>query len=178
MVLTHSKKPVCVSPRSVHDAGLQAGTRSTKQFAGITQQKRLRVAGITVVAFICMLLLLGLQERLDKKAQTTAGPVAQYTNDYSTGGDPLCLVGRVATLELVGVSDDGLVIGYASDLDARLCVMHITGALRADGWILFDDNQEGLLSFYRVTKSETESSTLFIQCIAVGHGSSIVVNRW
>ena len=178
MVLTHSKKPAGAVPRPVHDVGLQAGTRSTKQSAETTQQKRLRVAGITVAAFICMLLLLGLEERLDKKSQAAVDPVAQYTNDYRTGGDPLCLVGRVATLELVGVSDDGSVIGYASNLDARSCVMHITGALRADGWILFDDNQEGLLSFYRVTKSETESSTLFIQCVAVGHGSSIVINRW
>ena len=167
-----------VSALKKQNSPVSAHKRSKKKFLEATQQRRLRTAGITVVAFICMLLLLSLEERLDEKAKANTKPVAQYVIDSNTSEDPLSLVNRVATLELVGVSNDGSVIGYASDLPVQFCVLQMTIVLETDGWILFDDNKEGLLSFYRTAKSETEKTTLFVQCLSVGQGCSIVINRW
>ena len=131
-----------------------------------------------MTAFLCLLLLLGLEERIEEKATVATGSVIHFADDPCSEGDPLRLVNRVAALELIGVSGDGSVIGYASDLSSELCLTQLTIVLEADGWTLFDNNGMGMLSFYRATKSEAESSTLFVQCIPIGQGSSIVINRW
>jgi len=92
--------------------------------------------------------------------------------------DPLHLTDRLSSFELTGVSADYLVIGYSSELSCQQSSAQIRTVLQADGWVLFDDNGQSMLSFRRDNPDAFGTSALFVQCIPLGQGSSIVVQRW
>ena len=178
-----SRRPVQAAARSMSRKGSQVDVSRRERPTEAAQLRRLRTAGMTLTAFMCLFLLLGLSGNLGwKEAADSAG--ANGTSGYLYAGapmdqkDPLCLVGRIPYLELTGVSADGSVIGYASIYPAQSCAIQLIAVLEADGWMLYDNNGAGFLSFYQREAKGADSSTLFVQLIAVGRESAIVINRF
>lgn len=92
--------------------------------------------------------------------------------------DPLKLTDHVAAFTLTGVSEDGSVIGYSSELSWEQSSGLLKQALQRDGWSVVDDNGSGLLSLYHEGPEPKQGASLFVQCIPIGQESSIVVQRW
>ena len=101
-----------------------------------------------------------------------------YSGDTGAKSDPLRLSDRLIGLELTGISDDGSVLGYTSELSSLQSRAQLKSILLGDGWTLVDDNNLGLLSFKRESMNATGFSCMFVQCIPVGSESSIVVQLW
>ena len=161
--------------------GAPVATSGREQSIEVAQHRRLWVASTTLAVFICIFLLLGFASDPYAKRGTADNASA---SGYLLGGipasqsDPLGLMGRIPYLELTGVSADGSVIGYTSELPVHLCASQLTATLVSDGWILYDDNGAGFLSFYHEEPGSVGNSALFVQLIAVGKESVIVINRW
>jgi len=148
-----------------------------------THQRRLRVAGSAVAAFVCLFLVLGTMSAPDRIGAIGASSSNYSAENLNTGipanqADPLGLFGRIPALELTGVSADGTVIGYTSEYSLQICAMQLKTALEADGWILLENSGGSFLSFYLEKSKTVDSATLFVQCIAVGNETAIVINRW
>ncbi|MCL1847614.1 MAG: hypothetical protein FWF91_06600 [Coriobacteriia bacterium] len=130
------------------------------------------------MVFICGCLLLALMGVWERASRTMSATEYLLAGEVDSQVDPLRLTERLAGLELVGVSDDGAVIGYASELSWSQVAVLLKSALEADGWILVDDSGQGILSFQHDGLGTVVGSRLLIQCLAVGQESSIVVQRW
>jgi len=170
-------------------------TRKTSK----AEKRRMRVAGTTVAVFICAFLVLVAFDFRGNPANSPGFSQHLFAETFEVQDDPLNLVNRITGFELIGVSEDGRVIGYASDMPWQQSSVLLTMILQVDGWVLLDNNGQGLLSFQRdVTGAEvatgatsatgatgatgatntTGTTCLFIQCLSSGQGSSIVIQRW
>jgi len=161
--------------------GAPVATSSREQSIEAAQHRRLWVASATLAVFIGIFLLLGLaSDPYAKRSTANNASVSEYSlgSIAASQSDPLGLTGRIPYLELTGVSADGSVIGYTSELPVHLCASQLTATLVSDGWILYDDNGAGFLSFYLEKAGSTNSSALFVQIVAVGRESTVVINRW
>jgi hypothetical protein len=124
-------------------------------------------------------MLLGSQSVAENTAETTTAAEHLIAGDTADLVDPLSLVDSDdGIFKLVGVSKDGTVIGYASTEPVAQTCLRLKDALGADGWSLDSDNAQGVLSFCRAEPGAYFESNLFVQCVAVGQGSSLVVKRW
>jgi len=169
------------------------------------QKRRIRVAYTTIAVFICAFSALVVVDFQGKPAPSISAAQYLLTEAYGEQDDPLGLVNRISCFELTGVCADGSVIGYASDMSWQQSSMLLTSILLSDGWVLLDNNGQGLLSFQRKIADSTGSTGaadgkdgrnstgaagtsgsagtsgftfLFVQCMSLGQGSSIVVQRW
>jgi hypothetical protein len=88
------------------------------------------------------------------------------------------LTGSISGLELTGVSEDGSIVGYASDKPVVELCLDLEDVLRRDGWTLDEDGGQGVLSFCRGGQDGLSEDSLLVQCLSVGQGSSLVVKRW
>ncbi|MDR3037189.1 MAG: hypothetical protein LBU31_02100 [Coriobacteriales bacterium] len=139
----------------------------------------MRVAVLMLAVVGGGLMLLGFQSLAENTVETTTATEYLLTDDTTELADPLSLAGGSdGIFELVGVSGDGTVIGYASTEPVVQTCLRLKDALGADGWLLDSDNTQGVLSFYRTEVGASFGSSLFVQCVAVGQGSSLVVKRW
>ena len=159
--------------------GLATAThRSAKEKREAAEKKRLIVARNTLVVFICGCLLLALMGVWHRSSRTVSATEYLLAENAAGLTDPLHLTERLGDLELTGVSADGCVIGYESTLSCAQVVMLLKAALESDGWVLVDDNGQGLLSYQHDGLGTAFGSRLLVQCLAVGQESSIVVQRW
>jgi hypothetical protein len=142
------------------------------------QQRRLRVAAVTLAFLATGFLLLGLLS-LREDAAGTAGAAGYLLSGVAApDGDPLSLTGVLAGLELTGVSEDGSIVGYMSGQSVAELCLSLKDVLQLDGWSIDDDNGQGVLSFYRAGPDGTGKAALLVQCLPAGQGSSLVIKRW
>ena len=142
------------------------------------QKRRMRVVGITLAVFICGFMVLALMSAGERNPKAMGAMDYLLAADNVAGVDPLNLVGRVAYLELTGVSDDGLIIGYASDRGCEDVSALVMLALQDDGWVVVDCSDAALLSLQYAGGDMAMGTNLLVQCMSVGQGSSFVLQRW
>jgi hypothetical protein len=142
------------------------------------QQRRLRVASITLALFAVSFLLLGFLSLHENVTDTTGATEYLLTGTTASDKDPLVLTDFLTGLELTGVSEDGSIVGYMSERSATELCLDLKDVLQRDGWSIDDDEGQGVLSFYRVEAENPGENTLLVQCLPVGQGSSLVIKRW
>lgn len=142
------------------------------------QRRRLRVAVVTTVFFALGFLLLGLLSLYENEADTTDASEYLLSGTELPEEDPLSLTDSLAGLELVGISEDGSIVGYTSEQSATELCQSLKDVLRPDGWSTDDANGQGVLSFYRAASDGAGEATLLVECLSVGQGSSLVIKRW
>ncbi|MDR3052501.1 MAG: hypothetical protein LBU48_01390 [Coriobacteriales bacterium] len=142
--------------------------------------KRARIACVTLAAFICILVALGVQSCYEQ-TQKAPGPLA-YLMLKGAGEkeDPLQIAGAQAGedrgLELLGVSQDRRTIGYSSAASLAETAMLIDQGLRAQGWLPVDSSKGSAMSFIRSEPDELASaSSLLVFCTERPDGTSVVV---
>jgi roadblock/LC7 domain-containing protein len=124
---------------------------------------------LLLAAFGGFLVLLAVQQ--NREYHEGAPDTFDYLLNASTDMpvDPLGI--STQGLELVGVSDDGTVVGYASESDVAQTVAVLDQAMCARGWSMLEMDVRGVSSY--VGQGESGAYVLFT-CSARNGGASIV----
>ncbi|MDR1185360.1 MAG: hypothetical protein LBK67_11285 [Coriobacteriales bacterium] len=112
---------------------------------GMLQRRRLRTALALVAAFVCLFTLLSVQQDLELSAATPSALDYLVTVNEPRAEDPLGITSQ--NLELVGVSGDGMIIGYATEYTVSQTMAEIDRAMRAKGWSTLEMSAEGISSY-------------------------------
>jgi hypothetical protein len=106
---------------------------------------RVQVALAVSVAFACLFAFLFLQQSFERSAPE--GGAFEYLVGEATPAfaDPLGISSQ--SLELVGVSHDGMVVGYATDGTVAQAMAEIDRAMRMKGWSTLAMSIEGTSSY-------------------------------
>jgi hypothetical protein len=91
----------------------------------------------------------------------------------SSSDDPLNIASE--RLELIGVAQQGAVVGYATNVDVTQTMLEIDRAMTAQGWAVFEMSSQGISSYVRQDEASGSpwAYVLFI-CSERGSGSSVV----
>jgi hypothetical protein len=86
-----------------------------------------------------------IQQALEQREESPG--TLDYLLAADVGGvtDPLGI--SSSDLELVGVSDDGKVVGYATDDDVAQTMMTLDRAMRTRGWLVLEMDTRGISSY-------------------------------
>jgi hypothetical protein len=112
---------------------------------GVLQRRRLRTALVLTAAFVCLFALLSVQQSLELNAAAPGTLDYLAAVDEPMPSDPLNIASQ--SLELVGVSDDGMIVGYATDCAVPQAMAEIDKAMRAKGWSVLGMSAEGISSY-------------------------------
>jgi hypothetical protein len=137
-------------------------------------KQRLLVAVFFLIGFGILFGVLAIQARIE--GRSTSQSISELKE--ASGSDPLGLVQAEGDFEVLGISEGGSTIGYACALKPLEAANRVSGFLVSQGWHLLGDNPADhpttTLSFsYR--RADGSSSFLFVQCIGIPNGTSVVV---
>jgi hypothetical protein len=109
------------------------------------QGRRLHTAFAVCAAFVCLLVLLSVQQGLELNAATPSALDYLAVEGEPLVEDPLGIASQ--NLELVGVSDNGMIVGYATDCAVSQTMVEIDKAMRSRGWSTLGMSTEGISSY-------------------------------
>ncbi|MDR1082819.1 MAG: hypothetical protein LBL27_03000 [Coriobacteriales bacterium] len=132
--------------------------------------------------FGAFLVILVVQQNVEAREKTTHAVDYLLDDDktMSMSEDPLGIASR--NLELVGVSNDGMVVGYAAESDVAETMMELDRAMRERGWLALGMDTQGSSSYVWQGESEqvskggarTQGAYVLFICSARSTGSSVV----
>jgi hypothetical protein len=131
-----------------------------------TTKQRTRLVLMVLGAFACLLALLAVQQNLEYRDKTPDALAYLLKDDTAMLHDPLSIASQ--NLELLGVSDDEAIIGYAARSDVSQTMIEIDRAMSAQGWLVLEMSSQGISSYVR-----QDSCVLFV-CTAQNDGTSVV----
>jgi hypothetical protein len=137
-----------VSKRRRKDKGLEGNAR---------QKQRVCTALIVSAVFVFLLVFLAIQQSLERSAAAPNALSYLVTESEPIAADPLGIASE--SLELVGVSSDGLVIGYATDGTVAQTMVEVDQAMRVRGWLAIEMNTDGISSYVWQGGVAQETST-------------------
>jgi hypothetical protein len=118
-------------------------TRHAKN--SMLQRRRQRTALALAIAFVGLFVLLSVQQSRELDAATPSTLGYLMTADEPLAADPLDIASQ--SLELVGVSSDGMIVGYATDCTVAQTMAKIDKAMCAKGWSALGMSAEGVSSY-------------------------------
>jgi hypothetical protein len=134
---------------------------------------------MTLGAFVCLLAFLAIQQAVTYRENAPSALSYLMDSGNNMPDDPLGIASR--DMELVGVSRNGMVVGYATESDIPQSMMTIDRAMRAKGWSVLEMNAQGISSYVRQGEdvSAPQSPALACTCVLFicterNGGSSIV----
>jgi hypothetical protein len=104
-----------------------------------------RLALATLGAFCCLLALLTVQQNLEFRERAPGAVDYLLAADTQLPSDPLGIA--CLDIELVGVSSDGRVVGYAMGCDVAQAMYEVDAAMRACGWVALETATQGIASY-------------------------------
>jgi hypothetical protein len=135
------------------------------------------VASGVVIAASCCLAFLGFSSATETEAKTTSA-LEYLSASANVQQDSLGLIENYPGLELTGISQDGSVIGYASDEPLEVTILRTNTALQMGGWISGSDTNRGISSFSRHDIDTATQQGCLVQFTALEQGCAIVIQRW
>jgi hypothetical protein len=111
----------------------------------VPQKRRVRLSFLVLGTFGCLIVFLMAQQTLEQREGSSGVLDYLLAADDSGAVDPLGI--SSSRLELVGVSNDGKVVGYATDDDVAQTMMTLDRAMRARGWLVLEMDTQGISSY-------------------------------
>ncbi|MDR1013573.1 MAG: hypothetical protein LBL86_01150 [Coriobacteriales bacterium] len=137
-----------------------------------------------LAAFGALLVLLAVQQGLERcerapgafdflLASGLDGGAESGAGDSGGLDDPLGLL--PAGFEIVGIAQEGAVVGYAAEGDVSQTLLCLDGVMRSQGWEALEMNAQGIASYVRKDMSADLPwvYVLFV-CSECGEGTSVV----
>jgi hypothetical protein len=111
-----------------------------------------------LAALCCLIALLAVQQELESRTRSPGAVDYLFATDAALLADPLGIASQ--DLELVGVSVDGKVVGYATQHDATQTMRVIDEAMCARGWALLETDAQSVASYvwHREPTKSSETS--------------------
>jgi hypothetical protein len=95
--------------------------------------------------FCALIALLVVQQELESRERAPGTIDYLLAEDTELPDDPLSIASR--DIEFVGISDDGKVVGYATEHDAVRTMKDIDEAMRARGWMALETDAQSIASY-------------------------------
>jgi X-X-X-Leu-X-X-Gly heptad repeat protein len=108
-------------------------------------KQRMRLALAILVVFCGVLVLLAVQQNREYHEEVPSAFDYLLDADSNMPDDPLGI--SSPDLELLGVSDDGAIVGYATDGDISQTIALLDQAMSARGWSLLEMDTRGVVSY-------------------------------
>jgi hypothetical protein len=109
------------------------------------ERRRIRVACAVTVAFVCLFVILAVQQNQAYRTTTIGALEYLASASASLPEDPLGI--SSPSLELVGVSASGMVVGYAAEGAVAQTMVEVDRTMRAKGWSVLGMSTEGISSY-------------------------------
>lgn len=150
--------------------------RKTCSVLSESQRRRTKVAIVTIVVLSLGLLFLGFWSAHEHTVEEVS--VRDYLSDTAAQPqyDPLSLLD--SGFELTGISQDGRVIGYATDVSVGEAAVRMKDVLQSQGWVLASDTNQGILTFEGQGDKVGGSIGCLVQFSSLGEGCAIVAQMW
>ncbi|MDR1422209.1 MAG: hypothetical protein LBI64_05025 [Coriobacteriales bacterium] len=162
-------------------SGKGIGKEGSARRSSGRQKVRLRVAKAFLVGCVALLALLSAQACAEREHSSLTDWLSEEVlDDEQVRSDPFGITFADARFELTGVSESGSTVGYFCALEPQETAQRVSGILRADGWRSLEADGVGgvehptILSFGR-SEATDSPAFLFVQCVGVPGGSSVVV---
>jgi hypothetical protein len=104
-----------------------------------------RLALATLGVFCCLLVLLAVQQNQEFRERAPGAVDYLLAAGAQLPDDPLGIACQ--SIELVGVSSDGRVVGYAMECDVAQARYEVDAAMRAGGWMALGTATQGIASY-------------------------------
>jgi hypothetical protein len=133
-----------------------------------------RPIAVTFALIALLLLILGAASCAADKNGHISGIDYLTQPDITQESCPLGLAGP--QFELVGIANDGRVLGYYSSLELWDAALTVDGLLSARGWVACAGDEQGIISYTRAGVMPTGAPTYALVVYgAQGGGTSVVV---
>ncbi|MDR2105943.1 MAG: hypothetical protein LBP24_00870 [Coriobacteriales bacterium] len=109
------------------------------------QRRQIRLALATLGVFCCFLVFLAVQQNREFRERAPGAMDYLFATDAQLPNDPLGIACQ--DIELVGVSSDGRVVGYATEYDVAQTRCEVDAAMRARGWMALEPAAQGIAGY-------------------------------
>jgi hypothetical protein len=161
---------------------MQVGRQRT---ADMQAGRRIRLACVVLGVFCCLIALLAVWQELESRERSPGAMDYLLMAEAELPADPLGIVSQ--DIELIGVSDDGKVVGYATKYNATQTMQEIDKAMCAHGWVTLETDAQSIASYVwtgestgtgeaqgQVEPKRTPGASVLFLCSTRDGGSSVV----